>query len=374
MKFILSLGILIILFAVAVDGSFGYNNPSLPSIEKTKVAISEFLGLTDTPSSYVGEEGKCVVVGSGVLEFGNCANATDLNSYVPYTGATANVNLGSYMITSARSEVVSNNDATLRINSTGGTMASNLELMGNGATYYDWRLRNSGGNLFFQMSTNDGASWSERVFFGGADAYSGRVGIGTLTPSQTLDVQGNIISKDNITASDWLFGKVNHSQIQNAPPTPKVAYEGEVLWRNNYFVYDEGGIISEDLDTYNFSEGSDAGDILVIDIFQNLYTLGGPVDLANLVLNIDGNDVYFSGATNSEWVGHDTIKISNAYPGSDGIMQIKVAQNTAYRLPDFDITQQHNITLKSEWATFSGELGALWRWEIRKIKGGALNG
>ena len=86
-----------------------------------------------------------------------------------------------------------------------------ISLMRSGAAYLDWRMRNSGGNLLFDMSSNDGTSWTSYLFLGGESPYLGRLGVGTSTPGYKLDVVGDInissgskykINGTNLSAAD----------------------------------------------------------------------------------------------------------------------------------------------------------------------------
>jgi len=60
-----------------------------------------------------------------------------------------------------------------------------------GPGFFDWRVRDYGGDLHFDSSDDDGALWDPRVCFTRATGTIG-VGIGTTIPSAELDVLGTI--------------------------------------------------------------------------------------------------------------------------------------------------------------------------------------
>jgi hypothetical protein len=95
-------------------------------------------------------------------------------------------------------DIVDNEKPILRLrNPQGGESQVGIELVRSGDEFgsdanTDWRLLNAGGNLDFQFQTtyeniNNGELSSSMYL-----QYDGKVGIGTTTPSATLDVAGNI--------------------------------------------------------------------------------------------------------------------------------------------------------------------------------------
>lgn len=105
-----SIFIFLLLFSSLVSAGslgIGYNNLLIPHINKESQLTSNFLSLTDTPSSYSGSNGLCVIVNPGEtgLTFGSCSagsgdNATwsEARANTLYTPITWNYNQsdGSY--------------------------------------------------------------------------------------------------------------------------------------------------------------------------------------------------------------------------------------------------------------------------------------
>ncbi len=95
--------------------------------------------------------------------------------------------------------------------------------------YYDWRMMNSGGNLFFSESIDEGASWLDNVFFGGDPTYHGRVGIGTTAPDEELTVsiaqnESTLIkvtnsTNDTLAAAGFYFDSATSNGIFAALPS-----------------------------------------------------------------------------------------------------------------------------------------------------------
>lgn len=89
---------LLFLVLPMASAQFGYNNPYLPQVHSPISNLISFLRLSDTPSTYSGANGYCVIVNGSGLSFQNCTNITagggggDAN----YSNFTANLitNLG----------------------------------------------------------------------------------------------------------------------------------------------------------------------------------------------------------------------------------------------------------------------------------------
>ncbi len=87
-----------------------------------------------------------------------------------------------------RLEISGSGAQGLKITSTNSATTSvTLERTGTG--YYDWRMANSGGDLEFMISDNDGGSWEYMMTM----ELGGDVGIGTTNPTEKLTVKGNIL-------------------------------------------------------------------------------------------------------------------------------------------------------------------------------------
>lgn len=84
----------------------------------------------------------------------------------------------------------------LRVSSTDHSIVG-YEWYRAGASYYDWRVYNNGGNLRFAYSTDDLTTITDLVTF----RNSGNVGIGTTAPAYQLQLSTNSAAKP--TSSTW---------------------------------------------------------------------------------------------------------------------------------------------------------------------------
>ncbi len=116
-------------------------------------------------------------------------------------------------LTAGKINTTAAGDNYLRITSTSPTI-SGIELFRTGASYRDWRIYNTGGNLKFGYSADE-LSTATDIF---QILYTGYVGIGSTTPSQKLDVYGGNGRVETgyswLTSSDKRFKK-NITTLEN---------------------------------------------------------------------------------------------------------------------------------------------------------------
>ncbi|MCK9497376.1 MAG: hypothetical protein M0Q27_00935 [Candidatus Colwellbacteria bacterium] len=144
--------------------------------------------------------------GTIIAEQGSPAN-------VIYIKSNGNVGIGTSN-PAAKLEVSGLGNQNITITSTNHSDAG-LILMRNENSYFDWKMVDSGGNLLFQRSADDGLNWSTNVFFGGSSTTNGMVGIGTTSPTVKLEVAGTVkatafegplsgtISAPNVSAGEF---------------------------------------------------------------------------------------------------------------------------------------------------------------------------
>uniref|UniRef100_A0A7C3SRH5 Uncharacterized protein n=1 Tax=Dictyoglomus turgidum TaxID=513050 RepID=A0A7C3SRH5_9BACT len=137
--------------------------------------VATFLGLSDTPSSYTGEAGKYVAVNSTetALEF-----VAPVNSFVPYTGAIKNLDLGAH-------------------------------------------------NLIVDTNT---------LF---VDSVNHRVGIGTTAPNDKLTINGNIVPVTNSafnlgnSSNYWANAYINNVYYNSSASINGTSHSGSLTFLNS---------------------------------------------------------------------------------------------------------------------------------------------
>jgi hypothetical protein len=112
-----------------------------------------------------------------------------------------NGNVGIGTIYPARKlEINGSGDQYVRVTNT-GTGDAGIELLRTGTGTGDWRIANYAGNLRFYWSDDDLATTTTLMSI---NNINGRVGIGTITPTQQLDIAGNIRLRDaNRSIGTW---------------------------------------------------------------------------------------------------------------------------------------------------------------------------
>ena len=106
---------------------------------------------------------------------------------------TGNVGIGTSNPTT-KLDISGSGDQLMKITSTNANIAG-LNLIRTGSSQVDWTMRNSSGNLYFSYSNDDMATLNDALVIRGTPA--GRVGIGVTTPTELLDVNGNIRLREN---------------------------------------------------------------------------------------------------------------------------------------------------------------------------------
>lgn len=131
--------------------------------------------------------------------------------------------------------------AILHLRNTGGPTSFRVETLGVSSPT-DW---------FFQSNAVTGAFLISN-FFGGAAQFqvfpnqppatfvvrSGRVGIGTIAPAATLDVQGNIRQRTTVIHPDFVF--------EDTYDLPSIEEQGEYMWKHKHLPAVGPGPVDED--------------------------------------------------------------------------------------------------------------------------------
>lgn len=112
---------------------------------------------------------------------------------------TGNVGIGTSNPTT-KLDISGSGDQLMKVTSTNAS-AVGLNLIRTGSSQVDWSMRNSAGNLYFSYSNDDMATLNDALVIRGTPA--GRVGIGVTTPTELLDVNGNIRLRDNASVGTW---------------------------------------------------------------------------------------------------------------------------------------------------------------------------
>ena len=103
-----------------------------------------------------------------------------------------------------------------RISSLSSTSDSGIELFREGTGFFDWRINNTGGNLRFGVSGDDFTTITDQFRINYA---TGNVGIGSISPSQKLDIFGGNGRVESgyswLTSSDIRY-KTNITTLGNA--------------------------------------------------------------------------------------------------------------------------------------------------------------
>ena len=109
-------------------------------------------------------------------QFGGGGSGGDTSNLVPYTGANKHVNIGAYYF-----------ESSLGFKKTGGTASQYLMADGSTSTLPTDLIRGTGTTNSLSKFTSNGTIGNSIVFDNGTN-----VGIGTTSPSEKLDVNGNV--------------------------------------------------------------------------------------------------------------------------------------------------------------------------------------
>jgi hypothetical protein len=135
---------------------------------------------------------------------------------------TGNVGIGTSNPTT-KLDISGSGDQLMKITSTNANIAG-LNLIRTGNSQVDWTMRNSSGNLYFSYSNDDMATLNDALVIRGTPA--GRVGIGVTTPTELLDVNGNIRLRENASLGTWSNNSL--SLITNSLSRITVQSDGRV--------------------------------------------------------------------------------------------------------------------------------------------------
>jgi hypothetical protein len=120
-------------------------------------------------------------------------------------------------------EVSGSGEQFIRVSST-GTSDVGIEFLRTGASTGDWRIANVSGNLRFFWSDDDYATTTTPISI---NNINGRVGIGTITPTQQLDVAGNIRLRD-ANRSIGTFSSHELALVTNSVERINIKTDGKV--------------------------------------------------------------------------------------------------------------------------------------------------
>jgi len=112
---------------------------------------------------------------------------------------TGNVGIGTSNPTS-RLDISGTGDQFIKVTSTNANV-SGVNYVRTGNDAIDWTVRNSAGNLYFAYSNDDMTSLNNAMVIRGTPA--GRVGIGVDTPTELLDINGNIRLRNDASLGTW---------------------------------------------------------------------------------------------------------------------------------------------------------------------------
>jgi hypothetical protein len=135
---------------------------------------------------------------------------------------TGNVGIGTSNPTT-KLDISGTGDQLLKVTSTNANTVG-LNLIRTGSSQVDWSMRNSAGNLYFSYSNDDMATLNDALVIRGTPA--GRVGIGVTTPTELLDVNGNIRLRENASVGTWSNNSL--SLITNSLSRVTVQGDGRV--------------------------------------------------------------------------------------------------------------------------------------------------
>jgi fibronectin-binding autotransporter adhesin len=184
---------------------------SIGSLNGNLQAINGLLSATSTLSVAYGGTGLSTSPSYGNILVGNSTggyaltatsslgllgSTTAASTYVPYTGATSNVNLGTHGITSM-------------VDNTFGVVGTQYSILGDSGSYGAGYFYSSSGNvliggLSYVMAITGNESVAGNLVDTGTTTISSRLGIGTTSPFTTLSVGGSAYIGGNLTATGTL--------------------------------------------------------------------------------------------------------------------------------------------------------------------------
>ncbi len=186
------------------DLSGTYPNPSVgdAKITTAKLANSAVTGAkiaqaSATTGQVLKWNGTTWAPGSDEVGSGGSSQWTTNGNNIYYN--TGNVGIGTTNPTT-KLEVAGTGDQYLTVTSSNANRTG-VDLMRTGNDNIDWTVRNYSGSLYFGYSNDDLATVTNAMVIRGIPA--GKIGIGVETPTELLDVNGNIRLRDNASIGTW---------------------------------------------------------------------------------------------------------------------------------------------------------------------------
>ncbi len=255
---------------------------------------TSFITLTDTPSTYSGQAGKYPKVNAGEtgLEFAS----VDLSGYVPYTGATQDVDLGAYGI--ELTEVRANSSAGLLLEANNGT---DVGLLGAG---------NTANVTWYGNHNYNTATASTLASFGASKTLqSASVGSSLLFSSNTLALN---TANSNLWSAQQIFNKADTSSGAVPPPTNLLinfTSDGSGFYANNtyydYIIYSYQGGVYDIVGIANGAYDPNDGNYYYIDLSWDDVSVDGynVYDVINNQYYDVGNTLSFQITPFTSWSG-----------------------------------------------------------------------
>ena len=197
------------------------NNASIIQVidtnAQTACGTGEYLSGDGTCSSGAGLGFDTNFETAGLTLTGSNTGDQDLSGLVPYVGATSNVDLGANNLTTNYLDIGANTGDWVRMAKIGSGSATNGE---GGYIEFPSSTRDGYGAQIGGIRNSDGAGKGDLIIKTGGNSQverfrvtnNGNVGIGTTTPDEKLDVNGNAVIRGdlNVTGNINVGGCINY--------------------------------------------------------------------------------------------------------------------------------------------------------------------